>query len=163
MLIVLQAIVKFPAGTANRWTKIAEFVGRSSNDCIQMERQMKTSITTANHSNLNSSSWTGETATNKPKRTVNISEEPTTRFESEEAAWSQEQQKCLENALKEIPKDAANRWDLIAEKVPNKTKVTLSLYYSTLFVSLYTLISIRFKDDCILRYKQLCASIKNKK
>lgn len=122
---------------------------------------MKTSITTANHSNLNSSSWTGETATNKPKRTVNISEEPTTRFESEETTWSQEQQKCLENALKEIPKDAANRWDLIAEQVPNKTKVTL--YSNPLFSFLYTLISTRFKDDCILRYKQLCASIKNKK
>lgn len=86
---------------------------------------MKQTITSSNHSSLNSSTWSGV-----QKRTVNITEEPTTRFPEDDTeltrigdSWSQEQQKCLEKALKEIGKDIPNRWDRIAEQVPNKNKV----------------------------------------
>ena len=84
---------------------------------------MKASITSSNHSNLNSSTWNGV-----QKRTVNITEEPTKREDetSGEDPWSQDQQKCLEKALKETGKDVPNRWDRIAEQVPNKSKVELS-------------------------------------
>lgn len=130
---MLKAIVKFPAGSSNRWINIAEFVGRTANDCIQMEKQMKQTITSSNHSSLNSSTWSGI-----QKRTVNITEEPTTRFPEDENesvdSWTQEQQKCLEKALKEIGKEISNRWDRIAEQVPNKTKVRLiDLFYKNLF------------------------------
>lgn len=59
------------------------------------------------------------------KRVVNIIEEPTIRFTDakNEDVWSQDQQKYLEKALKEISKETVNRWDRIAEKVPDKTKV----------------------------------------
>lgn len=82
---------------------------------------MKATITSSNHSNLNSSSWNGV-----QKRTVNITEEPTKREDengNSEELWSQDQQKCLEKALKETGKDVPNRWDRIAEQVPNKSKV----------------------------------------
>lgn len=133
---LIKAIARFPAGYVNRWTKIADAVGRSANDCIEMEKQMKSSITSSSHSTLNSTTW------NASKRTVNISEEPTISYNNPTElvgtdvdkntpaaaadTWSQEQQKCLEKALKEVSKDASNRWDLIAEKVPNKTKVTFN-------------------------------------
>lgn len=121
---LIKAIVKFPAGSLNRWNKIGEFVGRTGNECIHMEKQMKTSITSASHSSLNSSSWNGT-----QKRTVNVGDDPTTRFDEVEAAdedtWSQDQQKLLEKALKEINKDTPNRWDRIAEQVPNKNKVNV--------------------------------------
>jgi hypothetical protein len=132
---LIKAIARFPAGYVNRWNKIGDFVGRSANDCIQMEKQIRSNITSTSNSSLNSTSWSA----NSNKKLVNISEEPTISYEkeavdaaadptTEESAagvdgWSQEQQKCLEKALKEVSKDASNRWDLIAEKVPNKTKV----------------------------------------
>lgn len=37
--------------------------------------------------------------------------------------WSQVQQKCLENALAQIPKSRTDRWTHIARAVPGKTKV----------------------------------------
>lgn len=37
--------------------------------------------------------------------------------------WSQQQQHLLEQALNKYPKGTADRWDLIAEMIPDKTKV----------------------------------------
>ena len=38
-------------------------------------------------------------------------------------SWTQLQQKQLESALNQVPKGAADRWDRIAELVPDRTKV----------------------------------------
>ncbi|XP_003382630.1 PREDICTED: dnaJ homolog subfamily C member 1-like [Amphimedon queenslandica] len=54
--------------------------------------------------------------------------------------WSQEQQKELENALKQYNKEESNRWELIASCVTGKTK-----------------------DECIERYKELVELIRKKK
>ena len=43
--------------------------------------------------------------------------------------WTQLQQKQLESALNQVPKGASDRWDQIAELVPDKTKVFDSMYY----------------------------------
>lgn len=37
--------------------------------------------------------------------------------------WTQVEQKQLESALNQVPKGASDRWDRIAELVPDKTKV----------------------------------------
>lgn len=42
--------------------------------------------------------------------------------------WSQVQQKALEDALAKYPKGHAERWDKIADHVPEKTKVSIHLY-----------------------------------
>jgi len=41
--------------------------------------------------------------------------------------WTQVQQKCLENALASVPKTADDRWEEIANLVPNKTKASWCL------------------------------------
>lgn len=62
--------------------------------------------------------------------------------------WDQEQQKCLEDALARYPKGCADRWDRIAEHVPNKTKASVWIFYifkNTMFIfvgRMYVAISV---------------------
>ena len=57
-----------------------------------------------------------------------------------EDSWSQAQQKALEGALVQFPKGTTERWERIANKVPEKTK-----------------------DQCIQRFKILAEMVKKKK
>lgn len=122
---LIKAIAKFPAGSINRWNKVSEMTGRQASECIQMEKLMKSNFNSAEFSNLNAS------ILNNPKSTIDIKDEPTVSENHTEEPnsnttnenWSQDQQRSLENALKEFSKDTPNRWDRIAEKVSNKTKV----------------------------------------
>ena len=94
-------------------------------------------------SNLNSFSNLNEaTYTPKTNNVLNLKGEPqiTTKlpeYNSNEVMWTQDQQACLEKALKQIGKDTPNRWDKIASLVPNKTK-----------------------EDCMNRFKDLCNKLK---
>ncbi|CAF0707013.1 unnamed protein product [Brachionus calyciflorus] len=137
---LIKAVAKFPAGSVNRWIKISELTGRSPAECIQMEKLMKTNIKEYSNLNLNAS------VLNNPKKVIEISEQPTSgetrTFETESKLndqWSQAQQTLLEKALKEFDKDTPNRWDRITERVTGKTK-----------------------EECINRYKALCAAVKKK-
>ena len=56
------------------------------------------------------------------------------------SVWSSEEQKLLEQALKTFPASTPERWDRIAEAVPNRSK-----------------------KDCMKRYKELAETIKAKK
>jgi len=135
----IKAISKTPAGTSNRWNKIGEMLNRSPQDCINMEKHMKTNFSSSNH--LNSALW------NETKTTVlNYKEDPTISVKLDEnsnietkSCWSQEQQDKLENALKSVDKDASNRWELISELVPGKSK-----------------------DECMNRFKKICIDMKKK-
>jgi hypothetical protein len=140
---LIKAIAKFPAGTISRWNRISEFVGtRAVNECLQMEKLMKTNFNSSSLSNLNAATW------NQSANSIDIKEQPTQavsdRFDDDDTQsksgnWSQEQQLHLEKALKEYGKDAENRWDKIAAAVPGKTK-----------------------EECIERFKSLCAALKKK-
>ena len=54
--------------------------------------------------------------------------------------WSSDEQKLLEQALKTFPSSTPERWERIAEAVPNRSK-----------------------KDCMKRYKELAETIKAKK
>ena len=54
--------------------------------------------------------------------------------------WAAEEQKLLEQALKTFPSSTPERWERIAESVPNRSK-----------------------KDCMKRYKELAETIKAKK
>merc|ERR1711994_498455 len=60
--------------------------------------------------------------------------------EDEDAVWSQEQQRSLEQALTQFPKGSAERWDRIAGKVEGKSK-----------------------EQCMARFKHLAEQVKRKK
>jgi len=52
------------------------------------------------------------------------------------SAWTQIQQKQLESALSQVPKSASDRWDRIAELVPDKTKVFLITFHCFAYMQL---------------------------
>lgn len=108
-----------------------------------MEKKMKSNFNSATNSGLNAATWNQKAGT-----VLNNKEEPTitTRLDVEKSEiWSQEQQALLEKALKEISKDIPNRWDKIADQIPNKTKVSeLSSFriYSKIWQPLYKSIAL---------------------
>jgi DnaJ family protein C protein 1 len=128
---LIKAIVKFPAGTANRWVKIGEVLERTANECLNMEKSIKSNLTSTMHAQMNASTWTSgqmnphvtdaPTMSDKFQHTNGDANKPEPA--AEKCVWSQEHQKLFEKALKEIGKDVPNRWDKIAESVPGKTKV----------------------------------------
>ena len=139
---LIKAVVKFPAGTSNRWNRIAEFVEtRTVNDCISMEKQMKTNFNSSLFSNLNAASW-------NQNGTSSVTDAPTLadhQYNEESSSqikkpnWTQEQQSLFEKALKQFTKDTPNRWEKISESVPGKSK-----------------------EECIERFKSLCEALKKK-
>ncbi len=123
---LIKAVVKFPAGASNRWNRIAEFVEtRTVNDCISMEKQMKTNLSSSAFSNLNAATWNqngASSVTDAPTLADRqYDEEPS--LSDKKSNWSQEQQSLFEKALKQFTKETPNRWERISESVPGKTKV----------------------------------------
>ena len=137
---LIKAVNRFPAGTANRWNKIADAMNRQPQDCIGMEKLIRNNFTTSSY--LNNSTWSEKKTT-----VLNYKEEPAPSVKLDENfnetsssdKWTQEQQAKLEKALKDFNKDTPNRWDRIAEQVSNKTK-----------------------EDCMSRYKYICNELKKK-
>jgi hypothetical protein len=121
----------------NRWNKISDLINRTPQDCINMEKFMKINFTTSNYLNTNTWSEAKTTVLNhKEAPTPSVKLDENSNIENE---WTQEQQGKFEAALKEFNKETLNRWDRISEKVPQKSK-----------------------EECINRYKSLCADLKKK-
>lgn len=93
-----------------------------------MEKQMKTNFSSSNY--LNSASW-AETKTtvlsHKEDPTISVKLDENSNIEPK-SIWSQEQQVKLEDALKTVDKDSSNRWELISELVPGKSKVSWLIF-----------------------------------
>lgn len=123
-----KAITKYPSGLPDRWNIIAKFVNRPVQECLQMEKELKASFYQISGSGAVKSS--SQLVQNKRKDVAENklkSVDMTVRDDADEndssKNWTQEQQKHLEVALKQISKDAADRWEKISELVPGKTKV----------------------------------------
>lgn len=59
-----------------------------------------------------------------------VDDKSLSHMEEKQLQWTQSQQRQLELALKKYGKDEENRWEHIAELVPDKTKVMLHSCYS---------------------------------
>jgi len=76
-------------------------------------------------------------ATKAIDRTLMISQGPPPSSKPTTSAagvWTQHQQKQLESALSQVPKGIGDRWDQIAELVPDKTKVFHVIFHQTQFL-----------------------------
>lgn len=75
---------------------------------------------------------------------AHIASAPSERYDAPEAtaepAWTNAEQKLLEQALLTYPKDTVKRWDRIAESIEGRSK-----------------------ESCIKRYKELAAMVQAKK
>lgn len=125
---LVQLVKKFPGGTPKRWENIAEALGRSVPEVTYMANKMKTS------------SFRVPTEEEEPLEQPKVKEKTRAKVDekTEESAkkWSQQQQKALEEALAKFPKGCTDRWDRIAECVPNKNKVIMLLLYLCFMLSL---------------------------
>lgn len=109
---LVRLVKKFPQGSSKRWENIAEALGRSVAEVTFMSNKMK-----ENGYRMPS---------DEPAEVVPVKVKQKTKKEIDADSvkkWSQDQQKCLEDALAKFPKGCTDRWDRIAEHVPEKTKV----------------------------------------
>lgn len=110
---LIRLVKKYPQGAQKRWESIAEALGRSVPEVTFMANKMKEKL-------LKTSEQPEEAppqikVKQKTKKEVDVGEE--------NKKWNQTQQKALEDALAKYPKGCTDRWDRIADYVPNKTKV----------------------------------------
>lgn len=120
-----KAIVKFPAGSQNRWEHIAQFIAQatrakepfSKEDCIAKYQQIHAAPA-------------GPQKVITPAAAVPAAATPATaperpsRRQPKEDVWSQTQQQQLETALARFPMgmDKNERWASISAAVPGKSK-----------------------------------------
>ncbi|KAJ1527798.1 hypothetical protein ONE63_007749 [Megalurothrips usitatus] len=146
---LIKLVKKYPAGTFERWEKIAEAMERTVHEVTQMAQKVKEDGYRS--PNAERREFEGEVqhlvkAKKVKTKGGKLGEcEPTEAeedYESKmEASWSQIQQKALEAAMIKYPKGTTqDRWEKIAKCVPEKTK-----------------------EECMLRFKYLVDMVKRKK
>ena len=134
--LLIKAVNLFPAGTKDRWEVVATYleqhsVGktkRKSRDVLAKAKELQ---------KLDPSTLKQEANNNAFKElkviaTPNVESAPSERFDTpaveasayvaSPVAWSNEEQKLLEQALKTYPASTDKRWDRIAECVPTRSK-----------------------------------------
>lgn len=107
---LVRLVKKYPGGTTGRWEIIGEMMGRTVPEVTYMAHKMK------------------ENCYKLPEEepvVVKVKQKTKKEIDSEDnlKKWSQNQQRAFEDALARFPKGCAERWDKIAECVPNKNKV----------------------------------------
>ena len=131
-------VKKYPVGFSNRWLTIAETMNRTVQEVTFMAAKMKENgFRIPGQTDSVAESIVQETRTlvkkDKAKKGKNII--------ITETNWSQEQQKALESAIVKYRKTTdSDRWQKIANCVPDKTK-----------------------EECLMRYKYLCELVKSQK
>ncbi|KAJ8980667.1 hypothetical protein NQ317_013279 [Molorchus minor] len=126
---LIRLVKKYPQGSPKRWESIAEALGRSVPEVTYMANKMKEN---------------GYRMPSEQEEEVQVKVKQKTKKELEIGddikKWSQPQQRALEDSLAKFPKGCADRWDRIAEHVPDKTK-----------------------EECMLRFRYLAENLKRQK
>jgi len=155
--LLIKSVNLFPAGTVNRWEVCAEFINQHSSntktakEVLAKAKEMqsgnfamsslKEEVNKLAYENLQK----GQKKEVIERGTKEQAKEASQRLETPaemmgNVPWSADEQKLLEQALKTFPSSTPERWDRIAEAVPNRSK-----------------------KECMKRYKELAEVIKAKK
>ncbi|XP_034248129.1 dnaJ homolog subfamily C member 1 [Thrips palmi] len=145
---LVKLVKKYPAGTLERWEKIADTMERTVQEVTLMAHRVKEDgYKTPSLDRRDSGEEMQHLLKAKKLKTKGGKHgdwEPTEAdadFESKMESWTQVQQKALEAALIKYPKGSTqDRWDKIAKCVPEKSK-----------------------EDCMQRFKYLVDMLKKKK
>lgn len=164
--LLIKGVKLFPAGTANRWTVIANFVNdksdsgvtRNHREVLEKAKELQNSgdsQTLKEEANKNAFKQLETQMNNTAKQAKQIpankvteqKENPSERYDApasilevNDTPWTNEEQQLLEQAMKTYPASlGVERWNLIANCIPNRSRA-----------------------DCIKRYKQLVALVKEK-
>jgi len=157
---IVKAVNLFPAGTIDRWEVVASFINQHSKtpEVVRTAKETLSKAKEMQQGDFHLSSLKDEVNKNayenlekqKKKEVTSKTDdaEGSKRFETAAevqglnvSPWSGEEQKLLEQALKTFPASVgAERWDKIAECLPDRSK-----------------------KDCMKRYKELAELIRAKK
>ncbi|XP_037802477.1 dnaJ homolog subfamily C member 2-like [Penaeus monodon] len=151
--LLIKAVNLFPAGTTKRWEVVSEYINQhtSTNITTRNAKEVLGKAKELLHSDQHMREAANKHAyqsLEKSQTKPSISDSTASqRFDTPQEmlgmntmAWSPEEQRLLEQALKTYPVSTPDRWDRIAECVPNRTK-----------------------KDCMRRYKELVEMVKAKK
>ncbi|KAL7635845.1 UNVERIFIED_CONTAM: hypothetical protein RMT77_013662 [Armadillidium vulgare] len=151
--LLIKAVNLFPAGTSRRWDVVAEYLNQHSTvnqnrvakevlnkakELQNSDQQMKEAAKKNAFQAMEKSS-SANSAFNESKPSLRL-ESPQEMLGVNLTPWSADEQRLLEQALKTYPASTGDRWDRIADCVPNRSK-----------------------KDCMKRYKELVEMVKAKK
>ncbi|OTF76191.1 dnaJ-like protein subfamily C member 2-like protein, partial [Euroglyphus maynei] len=155
--LLIKAVKLFPAGTQNRWSVIANYINDKTDSNINRNhRDVLEKAKELQKSNEQQQDLKEEANKNSFKKleihatqNVNVAQEsapsqrydaPSSILEVNDSPWTNEEQQLLEQAMKTYPTNlGTERWNLIAECIPNRSRA-----------------------DCIKRYKYLVELVKAK-
>ncbi|XP_014670863.1 PREDICTED: dnaJ homolog subfamily C member 2-like [Priapulus caudatus] len=155
--ILIKAVNLFPAGTNQRWEVVANYINQHSTtnsdknakETLGMAKKLqKDDFVLKEDANKKAFEKFQQRSKAADTRTTPADESaPSARYETpaemmglNTSPWTTDEQKRLEQALKTYPSSTAERWDRIADAIPNRSK-----------------------KDCIKRYKELAEMVKAKK
>ncbi|XP_051976823.1 dnaJ homolog subfamily C member 2-like [Xyrauchen texanus] len=150
--LLIKAVNLFPAGTNARWEVIANYMNQHSNSGVKRTaKDVINKAKTLQKLDPNQKDEINRKAFEKFKKEHSVvpptvdNAVPSERFDavgadSNSTAWTTEEQKLLEQALKTYPVNTPERWEKISDAVPGRSK-----------------------KDCMKRYKELVEMIKAKK
>eukprot|EP00099_Drosophila_melanogaster_P011115 NP_001285427.1 uncharacterized protein Dmel_CG7556, isoform B [Drosophila melanogaster] len=144
---LIRLVKKYPGGAGSRWNTIAESMNRSVQEVTFMAAKMKENgyripgQTDSVAEALVQESQQAQRKEKVKKAAANAGASAEKSMLIPETNWTQEQQRALEAAIVKYRKTAGgDRWQKIANSVPEKTK-----------------------EECLVRYKYLCELVKTQK
>ncbi|EDW65264.1 uncharacterized protein F54F2.9 [Drosophila virilis] len=141
---LIRLVKKYPGGAGSRWNTIAESMNRTVQEVTFMAAKMKENgyrIPGQTESVAETIVQESQEAVRKEKGKKGSATVNEKSMLIPETNWSQEQQRALEAAIVKYRKTAGgDRWQKIANSVPEKTK-----------------------EECLVRYKYLCELVKTQK
>lgn len=165
--LLVKAVNLFPAGTNQRWEVVANFInqhGKFAPDSSQFNakqvlakaKDLQNADFTKNNLKEVANKQAFDNFKKDKKNVLNIDESgisknieanlsngntpPVNGDAKKEVPWTAQEQQLLEQALKTYPASTPERWDRIAECIPNRSK-----------------------KECMKRYKELVETVKAKK